>query len=353
LREDRIVQEAEHPDALGRGARVRWQERVRRPTLLQGTMAAVGLALLAILVHQAGPARIVELVTRVGWWTPLVLVPYALGTVIDAEGWRVTFARMPPSRWLLFRVRLAGEAVNTITPTAYLGGEPVKAYLLGKSGVPVGEAATSVILAKTALTISQIAFVNVGAALFFFGHGAGWSRLPTLLLMIASAVAVTAILVRWQRRRPVSVIVRLGRRLLPKARFLDRLGRRADEIDDRLGAFYQARPRAAVASVGLQLVGWFAGAVEIVLIMRLIGVPITWGDAVVIEALAQPMRFLGLIIPGTIGVFEAGGLAVCALVGVPQDAGLAMLLLKRLREIAYSVIGVALLASLRGRDRRV
>ena len=320
----------------------------KRRSPLQWILAGIGLALLGALVYHAGPRRLAELAARVGVWTPLILVPYALGTIIDAEGWRATFAHAPPSRWLLFRVRLTGEALNNLTPTAYLGGEPVKAYLLHRFGVPLNDGASSVILAKSALTISQILFVILGAVLFVATRGPHEiGGLWTLAQMAAGAALVTTLLVRWQRRAPVSALARLGRRLFPRSAHVDRLERRAAEIDLRLSDFYGLRPQAAVASVLLHFAGWFAGAVEISLIMALIGYPIPWSDAVIIEALAQPVRFLGLLIPGTLGVFEAGGLAICALVGLPQDVGLTMLLMKRLREIVFSLFGLMLLARLR------
>ena len=89
-----------------------------------------------------------------------------MSSVLDAAGWRVTFVHFRPKLWLLYLARLIGEAMNSITPTAYLGGEPVKRLVLQRFGVPLTEGATSVILAKTALTIAQIAFVVVGVALF-------------------------------------------------------------------------------------------------------------------------------------------------------------------------------------------
>ncbi len=320
----------------------------QRRGALQWILAGIGLALLGALVYHAGPRRLAELAGRIGVWTPLILVPYALGTIIDVEGWRATFAHAPPSRWLLFRARLAGEALNNLTPTAYLGGEPVKAYLLRQFGVPLNDGASSVILAKSALTISQILFVILGAGLFVATRGPREiGGLWTLAQMAAGAALVTTLLIRWQRRAPVSALARLGRRLFPRSAQVGRLERRAAEIDLRLSNFYGLRPRAAVASVLFHFAGWFAGAVEISLIMALIGHPIPWSDAVIIEALAQPVRFLGLLIPGALGVFEAGGLAICSLVGLPQDVGLTMLLMKRLREIVFSLFGLMLLARLR------
>jgi uncharacterized protein (TIRG00374 family) len=314
---------------------------------MQWLLAGVGLALLVVLVHQVGPRRLIALLAGLGWWAPLLFVPYALGAVLDVEGWRVTFAGPRPPRWLLFRVRLSGETLNSVTPTAYLGGEPVKAYLLRRFGVPLGEGATSVILAKTALTIAQIAFVVIGAALFVLERGGAWSGASTLAAMTAGAVVVTALLVRWQRRAPVSLVARIGRRLFPRARALQNLEHRAGEIDERLRTFYGARWQAAVASVLLHLAGWFAGAAETYLVMPLIGLPITWSDAVVIEALAQPVRLVGLVVPGTLGVFEASGMVIFGLLGLTPELGLAMMLLKRLRELGYSLVGLGFLARLR------
>ena len=310
-------------------------------------LAGVGLALLGWLVYQAGPQKLATNVIALGWYAPLVLVPYGLSTAFDAAGWRVTFAHRPPALWLLYLVRLVGEAVNNVTPTAYLGGEPVKAYVLHRFGVPLTEGTTSVILAKTALTVSQIAFVIIGATFYFIGRGAGWSGLPPLLAMTVAGAGVTVLLVLWQRRGLVESLARLVRRVLPRAHLAARLERRAVDVDARLRAFYVARPWAAITSVALHLAGWVAGALEVFTIMALIDHPVGWTGAIVIEALAQPVRLLGLVVPAAIGVQEAGGVMIFRLIGLPPELGLAVMLLKRLREIGFSLLGLALLSVLR------
>ena len=52
--------------------------------------------------------------------------------VVEAYGWRITlgaWANGVPF-WRVLAIRTAGEVVNMTTPTAYVGGEPLKAYLL-------------------------------------------------------------------------------------------------------------------------------------------------------------------------------------------------------------------------------
>jgi len=313
----------------------------------QLALAGLGFVLLGILIYQAGPRQLVQHLYVLGWWAPVIFLPYALSSALDAAGWRATFVHFRPALWLLYLARLAGEALNSITPTAYLGGEPVKAFILQRFGIPLTEGATSVILAKTALTIAQIAFVVFGVALFLIRRDAGVATVPTVVGLVLAGIGVAAILVVLQRRGLVAFVARAMRRVFPHAHLAARLAKRAPEIDRRLRSFYGARPRAAAASVAFHFAGWITGAAEVFAIMMLIGHPVGVGDAIVIEALAQPARLAGIFVPGTLGVQEAGGMVIFGLLGLPPELGLAMMLLKRVREVGFNLFGIGLLTRLR------
>jgi glycosyltransferase 2 family protein len=315
-----------------------------RRTTWQWALMAIGVLLLAALIYQAGPRRLADHLRTLGWWAPVIFVPYAVASAFDAAGWRATFVSSRPRLALLYIVRLIGEAVNNVTPTAYLGGEPVKAYLLQRFGVPLTEATTSVILAKTALTIAQIAFVILGVAFFFVHHGITWMTIPILAAMVVGGWIVTVLLIRWQRRGLVAAVAALIGRVFPRARITARLEARAAEIDGKLLSFYEACRGDAVASVVFHLLGWIAGAAEVFAIMALIGHPVSVTEALIVEALAQPTRLLGIVVPATLGVQEAGGMLIFGLLGMPPDLGLALMLLKRVREIGFSLLGLGLLA---------
>jgi putative membrane protein len=328
-------------------ARGTWSSASASGQSAQLVLASIGFVLLAVLVYQTGPRELAKHLRVLGWSAPLIFLPYAISSVLDAVGWRVTFVHFRPRLWLLYLARLIGEAMNSITPTAYLGGEPVKAFVLQRFGVSLTEGAASVILAKTALTIAQIAFVVVGVALFLIRRDVGLAFAPTVLALALAGLAVTTALVVLQRRGFVAFLARVTQRLLPRARLAARLAARAPEIDARLRAFYGARPRAAAASVALHFAGWVTGAAEVFAIMTLIGHPVSVADAIIVEALAQPMRLAGIVIPGTLGVQEAGGMVIFRLLGLAPELGLAMMLLKRVREIGFNLLGLALLTRLR------
>jgi len=86
--------------------------------------------LLGVLLVSVGLEPVVQAFSTLSWWLLVVLVfPCVLGNLFDTLGWRFAFPRDRVSFLTLWRARLAGEAVNTVTPTASVGGEAVKAWL--------------------------------------------------------------------------------------------------------------------------------------------------------------------------------------------------------------------------------
>ena len=117
----------------------------------------------------------------------LILLPFALVYLLDTVGWRLCLGRTLPkaiSFGTLFRIRWAGESVNNVVPSAYLGGEAVKVYLLHKRGLPVVDGASSVIIGKTAQVLGEVIFIAFGAV-------AGSSILPANSSARAGMFAIT------------------------------------------------------------------------------------------------------------------------------------------------------------------
>jgi glycosyltransferase 2 family protein len=311
----------------------------------QAVAFGVGALLLAFVVYYAGLGQIVRRLQELGWRAPLVLVPYLIVNIFDTTGWRRTLprnvAKLVPFR-ALYLTRMAGEAVNSLTPTAAIGGEPVKAHMLRAWGVPSPDSIASVVISKTALTVSQITFVLIGLAALFDrlerrAAGAIW-----LSLLLAVAVAFTLFVVRLQRRGPVVTVWRWLHKIMPNAPIVARLEAKAAAIDERLSEFYVER--AAFRSAALwHLGGWLLGVVEVWLFMALIDEPIALSEALIIEALAQPIRAASLIIPGGLGAQEIGGVALCSFLGIPEAAGVTLWLLKRARELVFDAVGVVYL----------
>ena len=149
--------------------------RTRPTAAWQAVLLALGLLLFAALIYGVGLAPVLQALRRLGWLTPLIVIPYFTSYFVDSIGWSWVLRRCfapavgtsapAPGLLQLFTIRAAGEAVNGITPTAYLGGEPLKAWLLQQHGVALVPGLASVLVSKTALMLTQGGFVFLGVLL--------------------------------------------------------------------------------------------------------------------------------------------------------------------------------------------
>jgi glycosyltransferase 2 family protein len=315
----------------------------RRSWLRTLVSFAIGAGLLVMLLWHTGLDELGKYFDQIEWQSPLILIPYVVITITDAIAWRWSLSagvrdRVPFST--LFFARMAGEAVNSVTPTATLGGEPVKAHLLRASGVAISDGLASIVVAKTALTIAQSLFTALGfVALLVVVDYVGLASLG-FLLMMGVVVGFTYLLMHVQSRNPAGAVVRALGRFLPRRRIVERLEAGAAAIDERLADFYRGERGAFVRAIAWNFVGWLVGITEVQLIVTLIGHPISWTEAFVIEAVAQPIRAVAIVVPGGLGVQEWGGAAFCQWLGMPEPIAVTLWLLKRARETFFDLVGL-------------
>jgi uncharacterized membrane protein YbhN (UPF0104 family) len=82
---------------------------------------------------------------------------------------------------------------------------------------------------------------------------------------------------------------------------------------------------------------------EVLLVAHLVGIPVTWQEALAIEAFASVAKAIGAFAPGSIGVQESGIVVLFRLFGLPDVLGIAYAILRRGRELLYVIVGGALL----------
>jgi hypothetical protein len=90
-------------------------------------------------------------------------------------------------------------------------------------------------------------------------------------------------------------------------------------------------------AIAWQLAGSAAGAIETWLVLRWLQHPVGIGTALALESLTQAIRHFIFVVPAGLGVQEAGLVGFGYLVGLGNDASIALSLAKRMREILFGV----------------
>jgi uncharacterized protein (TIRG00374 family) len=316
--------------------------RLARPLLVAG-----GLAVIAYLFYQVGPSGVFHSVRMLGWRLPFVLLlPFSVALTLDVLGWRALLSDHDVPLTVLLRARLAGEAVNLLTPTAAVGGEPLKAYLL-RPYVPFGEGLASVVLDKTTVVAGQVLFL-----LAALGLAASILPLSSPLMIALGALfmvelgAVSGFIVVQTRG-----VFGGGGRLLgrmgvaPAERYQERL----NALDRQLRRSYREHRRRLCGSTLLHAAAWASGAIEIYLVLALLDASPTVVAAFVIDAFGAAVKFASFMIPGSLGVLEGGYVVVFSGLGLGGALGLSYTLIRRLREVTWAALGLLWLGSLRAR----
>ena len=300
-------------------------------------LAAAGLALFGWFVQRAGVGEIALAFTNLGWLAPVALLPFFVVYLIDTLGWRFAFGKEGVPRVsfrTLMRVRWAGESLNAILPSAYIGGEAAKVQLLHKRGVPRMHSASSVVAGKTAQVLAQVLFIATGSI-------AGAVNLPpessARLGMLAITVLATGIMallfwLQWRGMFRTLAAVLPVRALRSRAESLR-------QLDERIFEFYRKDRRHFAFSTAAYFCGWLADSLEILLVSHLLGMPIDMSQAVAVEAYIGVAKGLGIFVPGALGVQESGIVFLGLLFGMPPALGVAYAIIRRGRDVVYAAIG--------------
>ena len=303
-------------------------------------LLAAGMALFGWYVQRVGVAELGVALRQLGWAAPLVLLPYSVVYLVDCLGWRWTLpAKLPVGFFALLRIRWAGEAVNNVVPSAYVGGEAVKVYLLGQRGVPAASATSAAIVSKSAQTVAQIGFIALGALALRLLAPAQPGLRPALAVIMIGGTATVGLLFWLQRRGVFRTLLAVADfvRLAPGWLRERRIGWL--ETDHTIGTFYREQRGRFLARVFSYLVGWLLDTVEIYLVAALLHQPLTWSQAVAIEAFTGVAKMMGMWIPGALGVQEGGLLLVGRWVGLPEPFCLVYAVIRRGRELVFVGLG--------------
>lgn len=321
--------------------------------MLKLVFLVVGLVALIGMILHIGPGAIFQATSQLGLGELIViLVPMIVVYGLEAFGWRLTLGQWANRVGFLrlFAIRMAGETVNVTTPTAYVGGEPLKAYLLRQHQVPMVEGLASVVTAKTTMTLAQIVFILIGLGLAFLIIGDFGQHGMAMAVSVGVLGFGVGMFVLLQRYGMGMGLLRLLRVCRIRFAFLESREHHLQKLDSTIQQFYSEHPSTFYAAFLTFFVAWVTETLEVFAILYYLGVGVDVWASVSIAALTVFIKGGTFFIPGSLGAQEGGYTLLLMGFGYSEVTGLTFALIRRAREILWILIGLICLLLVKGQE---
>ena len=317
----------------------------------------LGLGLLVAVLWHTDVGQLRAHIEAVGWRTfAQICALWLLYFAADVINWQAALPQVPRTpRWFarLWLVRMIGDAYNNVTPTAALGGEPVKAWLMKRRyGVPWRDTGAGIVIARTSPMFALIAFVAIGVALVWqrpglSSHQQGLAAATLLAVVVGAAAIFLAQYFKLSTRLARAAgNTRWGARLV-------RAIAAVEDIDHKLMDYYRAHRRGLLVSIAAAWLAWVLGALEAWLVLTALGAHLSFADVWIMEAFVQSVRAASFFIPASLGAQEAAILVMVDWLLGAQSMGVATALVRRAREVLWIALSLLLSGLCAATPRRV
>ena len=307
----------------------------------------VGLGLLVNLVIQTGLGNIFDtlksfsIIGFIAFW-----VVYFTNFVFLTWRWEYILKHFHGKKvpfWRLILHRFSGWAVSLITPSAQVGGEPIRVMLLGQEGVRKRDAVFSVVVDKAIQLTGLVLFGLVGFLFLLSRHLVSGDIFWALFV----SIGFFGVFLFWFYYASIhpelgffSSILRLFR--LHKLKRFKKKYNKILIVEDAIRSFHTDHWRRFVMLVVLSMLSECFEMIEFWIIGHFMGFDFSLAETFLIKAL--PNIPLLLPIPGALGALESAHVAIFAILGIPIS-GLAFALILRIRDIVNVFIGLTHLSS--------
>lgn len=318
--------------------------------LLSLVLILGGLGLFVGLIYASNPKLVWEELRAVGGWGLLAVLG---NVVLSFLSWTLSWLLLLRGAGIglpwkrVIAPMLAASAVTYLTPSAYLGGEPVRVYWVAKeTGVSLARVTATVMVERLFAGVSLLAFAGIGGFFAFISPnvsladkgamGLGFG-LMTLLLVLGTVSFMG-------NRQWLSRSLRALGRLFPWRGFLPRLAASASEMERQIYEVFARCPGHALAAFLLQLVTVFLNYIRPQVFFYFTRQALfTFPQLSLFFTLNAFIGAFLWVTPGGLGLADGGRAGVFKLLGIPVASAFAYNLLFRFVEFLQVALGLYLL----------
>jgi len=315
---------------------IRWRQAVSIGAL------AVGILLFAATLAYVDLDAAIAAGRRLGVAVPLALLISGVTHLTRTWAWTWCFAQPGTVGFgRLLRVRLAAEAFSYLTISS-LAGDPLKVVLLGDR-VNGRDATASVALERLSYIFGTALIVGVAAAgvLATQPLSPAWAKIYRGFAIGAGVLAAASVLILVRRDSYLLQAFRAADRASGTHVATGKAGRFVAGVGRQLGELVRGDARRLVVLTLSTVVVYICMSAEVWLVLRAVGIPISFTGAIAVETFTRVISFASAVIPASLGALEASNVAAATAIGI-SAAGAPLALARRLRGLFWAGVGLAI-----------
>jgi uncharacterized protein (TIRG00374 family) len=304
-----------------------------------------GLTVLGLIFYLAGIQNVFFEIGQIGLWGAVVFIANALfilflatlswQIILASYGYRLTFRDV-------FAARVIGFAVSYLTPSMYIGGEPLRAYMISKRHrLPITRVGATVIVDK---------FLELGAGLFFIYLGSIWTLieyslprqiyLTLFIVNILLGAGMGMLLVNFlYESKLFTSLATLLERINPLSKIIKKIKPEISKLEDHVFLAFNQHRTTTLLAFCIKLCAGLLIFIKPAIFFYFLKTVFKLSELALLFALTHLILALQFT-PGALGIFELGEVGIFKLVGIEPNRALAFSLMVRITD--FLGVGIAL-----------
>ena len=307
-----------------------------------GVMAGLGIGFLIYLIWKVGAVELWRQIKGLGWGVAPLILTEGVANLIHTAGWRHCLSGEQRRVGLLslFRMAMAGFAINYLTPSASVGGEATKAAMLAMDRRGA-QAVSSVLLDKLCTAIAHLLLVILGATIILteldLPHALRIAMVVSTILL-AGGITGFMLVQKWGK---LGAIVRWLAAHRPGGRAIESAAGGISAVDERLKGFYRDQRSDLVWSIGWHFVGHAMAMVQTWIFFRLLGDEVAFIGVLCASILGLWFDLLAFAVPLNLGTMEGGRILALKQVGYNTLQGMTYGVALRIAQLFWVGFGLS------------
>lgn len=268
----------------------------------------------------------------------IFIVIYRWRLILGAQGDKVPFKK-------LLAPKFVGFTVSFLTPGLYIGGEPIRAYLLKKqSKIRLSHGFASIIVDKILDFTYPLPFL-IGALIYaMFKYDISWEAISIFIVILMGLIFLLG-LFYIQTYRGIGFFTSIARWFrLDRIKKFEKFIEKGKYFEHIVITFFKHRRALFVKGLLLSLLGGIVVFIQFMVILHALGIS---ADIVQILVMMVFMILAFLVpVPASLGSLEASQVVVFTALGHPGSIGVAFTLILRVAEMGKLAVGLSFLSNI-------